>query len=80
MKPTKEMLKQADVLKKCASFIDEKQTYKMKIPYGSVMEFSGSELIRTGEAFAELLAAGESGDDEKMRRALQRVAAIDCDG
>lgn len=74
-----QMMKDAKKLAKVRSFIDEKQSYRFRMPDGTVVEFSGAELIRTGEAFAELLEAGNSGDNERMLAALQRVAAIDCD-
>jgi|GEM_PF-5748027 len=76
---TEQMMKDAKKLAKVRSFIDEKQSYRFRMPDGTVVEFSGAELIRTGEAFAELLEAGNSGDSERMLAALQRVAAIDCD-
>jgi hypothetical protein len=79
MKPPEQMMKDANKLAKVRSFIDEKQSYRFRMPDGTVVEFSGAELIRTGEAFAELLEAGNSGDNERMLAALQRVAAIDCD-
>ena len=79
MKPTKQMMKDAKKLANARSFVDEKKLYRMELPDGGMMEVSGAELIRTGEAFAELLAAGASGDAERMRAALQRVAAVGCD-
>lgn len=43
--------------------IDAAKTYRVQMPDGSMQEFSGSELIRTGEAFAAFAAAVKSVED-----------------
>ena len=79
MKPTKQMMVDAKKLKNARRYIDEKRMYRMEFPNGKIFEYSGAEVIRTCEALAELLYASNSGDDERVKAAVQRINAIDCD-
>ena len=70
-------MRDAKKLVQVRKFIDSKQTYRFQMPDGSIIEYSGEQLIQTGEAFAELVQAGNSGDDNKMRAALQKIAELE---
>jgi len=78
MKPTKEMIEHGKKLALARQHIDKNRVYKMQLPTGEVVEYTGEQLIRTGEAFAELIAAGASGNDDRSRAALHKIATIDC--
>ena len=72
------MIDAAQKLSKAADFLDHNATYTIRMPHRSIMPFSGDALLRAAAVFAELIEAGNSGDATRIRAALQRVAAIDC--
>lgn len=76
-KPPKEALLFAKMVREARGVIDEKQTYRMKLPDGRVLAFSGADLLRTGEAYAEMIEAADRGDEDAERRAFLKTLALD---
>jgi len=72
-----EILKDSKKFRRIREYVDEGKTYMVDTGNG-IMQFTGSELIRTAEAFADFVDATERGDDREIIKALERINAIDC--
>jgi hypothetical protein len=75
-KPTAEMIRDAKKLKQAKAFIDPQKTFRIGLPDGEIMEFSGTQLLDTAAAFAEMIDAGESGDEARMIAALRKIEQL----
>lgn len=67
VEPTIEQLRGA------SKAIDPKAIYRMKMPGGPTLQYTGAELLETAAASVALADADKAGDDDGIVRALKRL-------
>lgn len=64
---------EVEKLRDAHKVINPKQTYRIQATDGTLMEFTGAELIETADNAAALVDAMKAGDERAQKRAAKRI-------